>query len=424
MKIIQSYWTKPAYHNSTDINSRFNGGWPDQKKAFYSFALSALSIREQYQQLELYTDTKGKQLFNELLELPYTQIHTTLDSMDDYDPGLWALGKLKVCAAQETPFLHIDNDIFLWDKIDYQPENYHLIAQNIEEDFPNYGKSFKYMLANFDKIPNELLNTFNKHKKILAYNAGVIGGTQLDFFKELSEKAFDLIHQNDRHLKHINLGIFNTIFEQQLGYSITEKQQLNIQYLYDHVSPNFAEIIDFSSVQVLTNYIHCIGFAKKSVFACEQIEARLAYHFPEYYKHINTKLSKEFIGFDSSQTISKRRLDYIFKCYDFMANNTIDQIWNTPFKVTDNCTIDIDSSPIKITYKNPYNDQYETQKLDGWNMIILYFMEPVTISELYEELITDPDILKKFNSNILKFKADLLSFVLEKTLLLEVLSPI
>ncbi len=423
MKIVQSFWTKPAYHNSEDINARFNGGWPNQKYAFYSFALSALTINRFYSENELYTDLRGKELFKDLLELPYSDINTELECINDYNPKLWALGKLVTCSAQKGPFIHLDNDIFIWDKIPYQMDKYDIIAQNIEEDFPNYAKTFQYMLSNFDSVPNELITTYYKTGKILAHNAGFIGGKNNVFFKELNDTAFQLIENNKHHLSSMDVGIFNTIFEQQLGYAIADKQNLNVQYLFDKVAPNFAEITDLSSVPLIAKFIHCIGFAKKSIFACEQIEARLQYHFPEYYSSIKTKLQKHFPGQGFDEDIKEERLKSIFDFYAFVENITVEELLETKFEITKNCVIDFNAEPITIKYKVPYNEVFDKRELTGWNTMLLYFLEPVSVQELYNELSQDEDFTIQFGTDFSELKTKLLSFVLEKTLLLGILKP-
>ncbi|WP_027394053.1 DUF6734 family protein [Aquimarina latercula] len=423
MKIIQSFWTKPTYHNSDDANARFNGGWPNQKYAFYSFALSALTINRFYRSNELFTDKRGKELFDEMLELPYSDIYTSLEKINNYHPKLWAFGKLVTCAEQSEPFIHLDNDIFIWDKIPYDINHYDIIAQNIETNFPGYAKTFKYMLANFDFIPNELISNYYKNGKILAHNAGFIGGKNNDYFKQLYTTAKSLIEKNQHHFPQIDVGIFNTIFEQQLGYAITEKDKLKVQYLFENVQPNFAEIIDLSTVPLISKFIHCIGFAKKSIFACEQIEARLQYHFPEYYKNIKAKLHKLFPdqGFDIE--IKPSRLQNIFDFYDFVENITIEKLLTTKFVLKKECIIDFNTDPITIQFTIPYNGKVDKKDLVGWHSILLYFMEPVSVQELYDELSEDEDFLKQFGENIANFKTKMISFVLEKTLLLEILQP-
>ncbi|WP_348824245.1 DUF6734 family protein [Flavobacterium aestuarii] len=424
MKIIQSFWTKPSTFISDDQNARYNGGWLQQKYAFYSYALSALTISKHYDNLELYTDDFGLELFKNVLQLPYTKIHLNLNSLDNYNPKLWAIGKLVACSVQEEPFMHLDNDIFLWKKINYNEEQYDLISQNLEVDYPNYSQAFNHILENFEWIPDELIETNQKHNKILAYNAGVIGGRNLNFFKDLKIKAFKFIDSNENCMENLDLGIFNTIFEQQLGYALAEKKKLDIQFLFNNVSPNFEQVLDFFSVPAYSKYIHCVGYAKKSIFATEQVEARLAYHFPEYYKALNLRLNTFFNSQEyTKSSISIERMAFLSNHYKLLDNLSIEEIFSLKFRINDKCKIEIDEKGnAHIEFIVPQLCKIEKEILSGWSTILLYFKDPVTIKDLYEELITDTDFMNNFE-DFEVFKMKLISFILEKTLVLEILKP-
>jgi hypothetical protein len=424
MKIIQSFWSKPSLDYSEDKNARFNGGWSHQKYAFYSFALSALTIKKHYDCVELYTDNYGLELFQDVLQLPYDKIHVNLNALDNYNSKLWAIGKLISCSIQKEPFLHLDNDIFLWDKISYNEEDFDLLAQNLEIDYPNYTNAFNFILENFNWIPDEIKETHKKSNKILAYNAGVIGGKNFDFFKELKLKAFKFIDENIDFLEKIDVGIFNTIFEQQLGYALTEKNKLKIQFLFDKVEANFEQVIDFSSVPINSKYIHCIGFAKKSIFATEQIEARLAYHFPQFYKDLNIRLDNHYgSNLYSASSISSKRMEFLFDYYTLMDNNDLDSLFKLKFKISNKCKIEIDENDNAfIEFLIPQLNEIDKKELHGWSSILLYFQESVSIKELYEDLIADVLFMKNFD-NVTDFKMKLISFTLEKALMLEILIP-
>ena len=63
MKIIQSYWTKPNLKKANlHISDRNNGGWLDKRYNYFSWALSCLTLRELYKEVELYTDEQGAEL--------------------------------------------------------------------------------------------------------------------------------------------------------------------------------------------------------------------------------------------------------------------------------------------------------------------------------------------------------------------------
>lgn len=422
MKIIQSFWTKPSLHQSEDSNARFNGGWMHRKYAFYSYALSALTLRKHYDDLELYTDDYGVELFGSVLQLPYTKIHNTLNELDSYDTKLWAIGKLVACAKQTEPFLHIDNDIFLWDKIHYDSDRFDLVAQNIEADYPNYGDAFRFVRENFSHIPEELVTTYQRNGGILTYNAGVIGGKKVDFFKELESKAFAFIDQNKDRFGALDLGIFNLIFEQQLGYALAENRNLNVQYLFNKVAPNFAQVVDFAAVPVYSQYIHCIGFAKRSVYATEQVEARLLYHFPNEYHALNKRLNAYFNTDEfTSNPIPESRQRHIFAHYRAMEQATFSDLLAQPMRLADHVSLATDTSGNPtLEFTIPQIGERETKGLEGWSSLLLYFEETASVAELHEALSEDQTFMNGLEHPE-ELRQNLLSFVLEKTLMLELL---
>lgn len=115
MKIVQSFWSKPMLMNdNSDAIFRSNGGWTDRIYFYMSWALSCLKFKEIYNEIELVTDINGKHLLYDILELPYTNVVTKLDDLNDYNHNLWALGKLYAYKLQQEPFIHVDSDVFAW----------------------------------------------------------------------------------------------------------------------------------------------------------------------------------------------------------------------------------------------------------------------------------------------------------------------
>ncbi len=49
----------------------------------------------------------------------------------------------------------------------------------------------------------------------------------------------------------------------------------------------FKAIVRFNLVPFIDQYIHLVGQAKKNLYACEQLEHRFRYEFPQEYKRIN-----------------------------------------------------------------------------------------------------------------------------------------
>lgn len=75
MKIVQIFWTanKPLLENGF--------GWPHPQYHLMSWALSCLSLRENYNNVVFYTDSNGYKVFIELLKLPYTDVVVQYDDL-------------------------------------------------------------------------------------------------------------------------------------------------------------------------------------------------------------------------------------------------------------------------------------------------------------------------------------------------------
>ncbi len=420
MKVIQSFWSKPSINHSDDPNSRFKGGWLGQKYAFYSQALSCLTFKEFYGEVELYTDNKGKETFIDLLGLPYTKTHITLNEIDTYNPKLWALGKIFTYAKQDTPFIHVDSDVYIWKKLPETLTNSPLFSQNLEVNFPAYEKALNDIFIHFDWIPAPLINSVYKHKEIRAFNAGIIGGSNYDFFKKLKHITLQFINENEALLEKIDVGIFNTIFEQQLGYAIAEKNNFDMHYLLEDVEPDFSKVINFHTVPFDSQFVHCIGYAKKSIFACEQLEARLHYHYPNFYNQLNIRLQKHFPE-TLINPIKPERLQYLFTMYNWLENITSEAIFNTTFELNPNAKFIEKDDGYYVSYILPQNQKQHEEKLEDWQIILLYFETATSIKDLYDELIQDDDFLKQIDRATLQPK--LTSFIMDKCILLEVLVP-
>ncbi|AUC13922.1 hypothetical protein BTO06_01580 [Tenacibaculum sp. SZ-18] len=406
-------------NQSDDPNSRYKGGWLKKKYSFFSQALSCLSFKEFYPEVELYTDTHGKKLLLDQLKLPYTKVHVTLEEINSYNPKLWALGKIVTYAQQDKPFLHADTDVYIWRKFDSELTSSELFTQNLEVNFPAYQDAFNEILKRFDWIPTELINVLYQNQNIQAFNAGIIGGSNYSFFKQLKDRAFDFIHKNEHLLNTIDIGIFNTIFEQQLGFAIAQKKKIPISYYLNKVDSDFSQVINFHTVPVSSSYVHCIGYAKKSIFACEQLEARLKYHFPTYYNDLIENLKATFPEEEFECDFSVERMNNLFRIYDWLSTVSINDIFETRFSLSKNVAIINEEEKYFLSYSLPQNGSLQKEEIKDWLAIILYFETPTSIKELHTELCKDEDFLKDMNSEELKSK--LISFVMDKYVLLEIL---
>ena len=288
MKILQTYWSAPARLNDgDDVAGRRAGGWLSERFHAISWALSCLNFKKFYPELTLYTDRQGADWLINKLGLPYKNVHQELDCLNSYDPLLWALPKVYVYGKQNEPFIHADGDVFIWKKFDPSFEKSSLIVQNYENHTHYYRTIIEQIEREFEFIPGCLRGINQPGLPILSINAGILGGYNISLFKSYVKQAFEFVDANQAHLRKVNLGMFNPVFEQLLLYRLALAHDQPISAAFEEFSESFNHILQVNATPMLNNYIHTVGDGKKNPVICLELEARLKYEYPEVHKHIS-----------------------------------------------------------------------------------------------------------------------------------------
>lgn len=285
MKIVQSLWSKPA-QQSQGANKC---GWPDKKYNYFSWALSALQFKKYYNEIELVTDKAGYDLLINKLELPYTSVKVVLDDMNDYPAGLYAIGKILAYSLQETPFIHSDGDVYIWERFSPALERAPLLCQHKEAggDYHKvYMTVFLEMVQNLPFYPEVLYSSINKNNSIVAVNAGIIGGNNIDFFRSYTKAVFEFVDKNIDHLHKINVKESNIVFEQFLFYAMSEERGQHVSYFKPRFTYFWYDFADYTGIPERIKYIHTPGTLKLERSVAEALEYRVLRDYPEYYYRI------------------------------------------------------------------------------------------------------------------------------------------
>lgn len=284
MKIIQTLYTG----NQNLLNTHF--GWCTPIYHIMGWVLSCLTLRSHHDKVILYTDPNGYKLLIEHLNLPYTSVNLRFSNWNPPYKSLWALPKILTYAEQTEPFLHIDGDVFINCNISELVNFDGLVAQHEE----GYGMYYQLMeqdiIKNLPYIPSVVKNNFlsdTQNKK--AVNAGVLGGTDICFFKQYTRLAIDYIYKNIKFLPMIDLPRFNVIFEQHLFYVMAHEQNKKINYLFNSEYDKDTQMshIDFMSFNK-NKYIHMLGNYKRNELCCMQMAMYLKFHFPDYFNKVES----------------------------------------------------------------------------------------------------------------------------------------
>jgi hypothetical protein len=291
MKIVQSLWSKPGKKKNQGVAEENQCGWLDKKYNYLGWALSALQFRKFYDQVELVTDKEGYDLLINKLDLPYTDVHVVLDEINHYHQDLFIMGKLYAYRMQKEPFIHVDGDIFIFEKFSDELEQARFVCQSREEgEFYNqhYSDIFFAMLRNFNYYPPVLDESIIRNSAIAAVNAGILGGHDVEFFAEYTGKAFEFVDRNIDKLHTIDVGYSNIVFEQFLLLAMAEQKNIPIKYLNLNWNTFLSDIVDLTSAPKQQHYIHLYATHKKMKYLVDCMEYRLQHDHPaHYYKIIN-----------------------------------------------------------------------------------------------------------------------------------------
>jgi len=290
MRIVQSFWS-----GDQDILQN-NFGWFSAQYHLMAWALSCLKLKAHYDDVHLYTDTKGYKFLIEQLGLPYKSVKICYDSIPHYSENLWVLPKILTYAAQQEPFIHVDGDVFIWEKFPEEMEKASLLAQNFEISTEYYENALRHIENDLNYLPDFLRESL-RESPIPSYNAGVLGGSDLAFFREYAQTALDLVDRNYDKNQLVHSGIYNILCEQILFASIAARDQKEVScYFKEKYKDNgysAKDIADLSSICHRLKYIHLLGPHKKSRDNCELMGRILYKEYPEYFGRVVSLFSHE-----------------------------------------------------------------------------------------------------------------------------------
>ncbi len=290
MKIVQSFWTKPFLQSDDAVaGNRLNGGWVSREYNYYSWALSCLQLKKYYSEVEIVTDALGKEILIDKLKLPYTNVVTELDQLANQHEALWALGKIHAYKIQRKPFLHVDNDIFIWQPFESRVQNAGLTAQNTEMTTEVYMNTFNFILKNFSYIP-DCIKELQGSRYIPCVNAGILGGSDLKFYEEYTTEVYDFLGKNDavlrRSLDKIDVGYINVFFEQAIFYGLAGKGNKKVQCLFPEAVNTPLDIGFMHLAGQNKGFVHSYAVFKRRRILYSMVEMKLRMLYPGYYKRI------------------------------------------------------------------------------------------------------------------------------------------
>lgn len=268
-------------------------GWRQTDFHFMSWTLSCLTLRKFYENVELVTDEMGYHCLIEKLKLPYSSVRVELDCLDAYPPNLWAIGKIYTYGIQNEPFIHVDGDVYIWNKFSAEFESSELLAQNKDIINGHYIAGYRRFNELGFSFPEILNLSPDEIGSLQGSNADIFGGNNFDFFRDFSKKSFEFIDKNidlTYSLSDTESTWFALIYEQLLFSLLAKKHEVDVNYLFSEDEFNAIDVSSFSNKYEL-KYVHLLGNTKKYLEHCKEIYGLLLLEDPKYLKRIKNLTS-------------------------------------------------------------------------------------------------------------------------------------
>ncbi|RYJ39614.1 hypothetical protein NU08_1283 [Flavobacterium anhuiense] len=315
MKIIQSFWSG----NLNDLTCNY--GWISYKYNWLSWILSSHQLVKFHEEVELYTDRFGYEILIEKLNLPYTKVHVVLDDLNNYPKDLWAVSKIKVYQMQNEPFLHVDGDVFVWESLDAKFKNAAVLTQNLEITADNYKKMWDKISSELLYVPVEM-EKYHKAPNNFACNMGVVGGNDIDFFRQYSKTSIDFLDKNIAASSKINCLNFNLFFEQILFYQCAQNMGVKLDFLFDEIYNDgyydgFAEFQDVPEKK----YLHLLGEYKRNPAVCKAMEVYVMRNYPECYSKMSALINEAVGNQNEIEFLNKEKVAELISNFDYELKN-------------------------------------------------------------------------------------------------------
>lgn len=237
-----------------------------RRESLLLHTLSQCLLRQHFPYSELITDDRGM-FISEILGWEYSSIVNGLNV--DQTPlvnYMWARGKMRAILQQDKDFVHIDNDVLCFGALPRRIREARLCAERV--DNPWFYRSDEGIgLRHAAGLP----------EGHVAYNCGMIGGTDIHLLHKYAKKALEI---SDLFSGWFSNGtLVSMIFEQYWLGCFARFHGVRVETML----PAWTTLANVRSAK----WFHATGDIKRDPKIQEKVERRLKEQFPDNYKRFN-----------------------------------------------------------------------------------------------------------------------------------------
>jgi len=257
----------------------------------FTTALSVLCASRHFKEVQFISSDWGNDVIKSL-DLPITSYSDKLNEMKSVSKYFWAYGKLLAYNEQTVPFVHLDNDVFLWDPLPPRILKARLCFQSHEPfDLPGYDY-YARLKKPWAKAPVRPQAIVDNEVMDFAYNCGICGGHDLEIFKEwiACSKEYIFAPANQRiFFKKFDYELMhqNIFHEQYFIASLIKKYRLRSEVKVIHK--------DAMRIGDKLKYTHLWGTTKTDKGMMARVRMRLLDEDAKLFNRVNDFCKKNEI---------------------------------------------------------------------------------------------------------------------------------
>jgi len=288
MLAVWSHWSKP-------FATRVGAGWPTLAHYLMACVLSVETARVHFEGTRLVTDPIGAEMLVDGAGLKFDDVRLDLSEIDECDPDWWNLGKVQAYRVQDEPFVHMDNDVFLWRGLPERLLKADVLAQCPEHftewsDYYQLGELEAVRRCPYGWLPKEVewcRSLYGTHQ--VSLNTGIYGGHRIDFIRYCAELMFEMLEHRGNRETMANIGDKARVagmLEMFLPAACLEYHAVRRHSPFSTVQ--VATLFD-SEERAYTDgeakfYTHMIGLSKSKPASARKLASRVQSQYPQHYE--------------------------------------------------------------------------------------------------------------------------------------------
>jgi hypothetical protein len=240
-----------------------------------------------FKTVHIVTSTWGAKILKHA-GVPHTEMTTELDIMKKASSWFWAYGKLLAYNLQTEPFVHVDNDVFLWKPLPDRVLNADLCFQSKEFlSIPNY-KWYDVLKPCWNAAPTRPQAIIDNEITDFVYNCGICGGHNLGFFKQWIGCSAEYIFAPDNQAlffeTYKDILMHQNLFHEQYFAAALIKAN-NLRDRVQVITDDAENLVRDSN----NGYTHLWGGCKTDQQGVmRKVKARLLKECPELYARVDS----------------------------------------------------------------------------------------------------------------------------------------